>query len=75
MSIILKAAESGLEYIIRTNIHMADMKNESGLMNEAYAKVGRFEAGKMPSKILIGVAYFPFGAAVKIECIAEVVER
>lgn len=42
MSIILKAAGSGLEHIIKANIYMSDMKNEFGLMNEAYAEVGRF---------------------------------
>ncbi|KAF5316242.1 hypothetical protein D9619_006785 [Psilocybe cf. subviscida] len=73
MSIILKAAGSGLEHIIKANIYMSDMKNEFGLMNEAYAEF--FEAGKMPARTCVGVAYLPFEAAVEIECVAEVVRK
>ena len=31
-----------------------------------------FAADKMPARTCVGVAYLPFGAAVEIECIAQI---
>ena len=31
-----------------------------------------FAADKMPARTCVGVAYLPFGAAVEIECVAEI---
>ncbi|KAF9004810.1 Endoribonuclease L-PSP [Cyathus striatus] len=70
MSIVLKAAGSGLEHVVKANIYMANMQGEFHLMNEVYSEF--FEAGKMPARTCVGVASLPFGAAVEIECIAEV---
>ncbi|PPQ96029.1 hypothetical protein CVT25_013891 [Psilocybe cyanescens] len=70
LSIVLKAAGSSLEHIVKANIYMTDMKNEFQLMNEVYAQF--FSPDKMPARTCVGVAYLPFGAAVEIECTAEI---
>ncbi|PPQ80083.1 hypothetical protein CVT26_011530 [Gymnopilus dilepis] len=67
---VLQAAGSDLQYIVKANIYMLDMEKEFGLMNEVYAQF--FEKDKMPARTCIGVKYLPFGAAVEIECVAEI---
>ncbi|KAF9005458.1 Endoribonuclease L-PSP [Cyathus striatus] len=70
MTIVLKAAGSGLEHITKANVYMANMQGEFHLMNEVYSEF--FEGGKMPARTCVGVASLPFGASMEIECIAEV---
>ncbi|KJA15268.1 hypothetical protein HYPSUDRAFT_149290 [Hypholoma sublateritium FD-334 SS-4] len=70
LQIVLAAAGSGLEHIVKANIYMLNMEKEFQLMNEVYAKF--FASDKMPARTCVGVAYLPFGAAVEIECIAEI---
>ncbi|KAF8808051.1 Endoribonuclease L-PSP, partial [Phlegmacium glaucopus] len=67
LSVILKAAGSGLDRVVKANVYLTDMVNDFKPMNEAYA-----ELNKMPARTCVGVACLPLGAAVEIECIAEV---
>ncbi len=39
LQIVLEAAGSGLQHIVKANIYMLNMKDEFQLMNEVYAKV------------------------------------
>ena len=39
LQIVLAAAGSGLQHIVKANIYMLNMKDEFQLMNEVYAKV------------------------------------
>ncbi|KAI0047503.1 Endoribonuclease L-PSP [Auriscalpium vulgare] len=70
MSIVLKAAGSDLSNIVKANVYLRDMERDFKAMNEGY--ITFFEAGKMPARTCVGVAYLPFGALVEIECVAEI---
>jgi len=70
ISVVLKAAGSGLEHIVKANVYMANMQGEFGLMNAVYSEF--FAANNMPARTCVGVASLPFGAAVEIECVAEI---
>jgi len=70
MSIVLKEAGSGLDRIVKANVYLTDMVNDFKPMNEAYAEF--FDKDKMPARTCVGVACLPMGAAVEIECIAEI---
>jgi len=70
LSIVLKAAGSSIDRIVKANVYLTDMVNDFKPMNEAYAEF--FEKDKMPARTCVGVACLPMGAAVEIECIAEV---
>lgn len=39
MSVVLRAAGSGLEHVIKVNIYLTDMANDFQPMNEVYAEV------------------------------------
>ncbi len=41
LSIVLKAAGSGLEHIIKANIYLTNIKDDFAPMNEVYAEVSR----------------------------------
>ncbi|KAF8211872.1 Endoribonuclease L-PSP/chorismate mutase-like protein [Mycena galopus ATCC 62051] len=73
LSIVLKAAGSGLEHIVKANIYLTNMK-EFQEMNEAYAE---FFADKdnLPARTCVGVAALPLGASFEIECTAVVPEN
>ncbi|KAF8204011.1 Endoribonuclease L-PSP/chorismate mutase-like protein, partial [Pholiota molesta] len=62
LSIVLKEAGSGLEHIVKVNVYLTNMLRDFQPMNEAR---------KMPARTCVGVANLPMGAAVEIECVAE----
>ncbi|KAH6916691.1 Endoribonuclease L-PSP/chorismate mutase-like protein [Coprinopsis sp. MPI-PUGE-AT-0042] len=68
---VLKAANSGFELIVKCNIFITDFKEFSD-MNEVYAEF--FPNKIFPARTCVGVASLPLGAAVEIECVAEVSE-
>ncbi|KAF8167405.1 Endoribonuclease L-PSP, partial [Crassisporium funariophilum] len=70
LSIVLQAAGSGLEHIVKVNIYLANLPRDFLPMNKAYAEF--FEKNRMPARTCIGVASLPMGADVEIECVAEV---
>ncbi|KAF9567833.1 Endoribonuclease L-PSP [Agrocybe pediades] len=70
MSIVLKAAGSSLEQVVKVNIYLANMRRDFELMNEVYAEF--FEKNKMPARTCVGVACLPMNADVELECIAEI---
>ncbi|KAF8971666.1 Endoribonuclease L-PSP [Flammula alnicola] len=65
LSTVLKAAGSGLEHIVKANVYLSNMVQDFQAMNEF------FDKDKMPARTCVGVASLPLGAAVEIECIAE----
>ncbi|KAF6754247.1 Endoribonuclease L-PSP/chorismate mutase-like protein [Ephemerocybe angulata] len=68
LEIVLKAARSSLQHIVKVNIYITDFE-KFGEMNEAYAEF--FDKDKMPARTCVGVASLPFKADVEIECTAE----
>lgn len=66
---ILKAAGSGLERVIRTDVFLIDLK-EFSKMNEVYSQ--RFKGAVMPARQTIQVAALPMGSPVEISCIAYI---
>ncbi|EDR15843.1 uncharacterized protein LACBIDRAFT_228921, partial [Laccaria bicolor S238N-H82] len=69
LSVVLKAAGSGLEHVIKVNIYLTDLVNDFQPMNEVYAE------NLMPARTCVGVACLPLGAAVEIECVADVASK
>ncbi|KAF5368331.1 hypothetical protein D9758_002154 [Tetrapyrgos nigripes] len=70
IAVVLKAAGSGLEHIVKANIYLTDMARDFAPMNEVYAEF--FEKGKMPARTCVGVAKLPFTAVFEMECMAEI---
>lgn len=70
IAVVLKAAGSGLVHIVKANIYLSDLPRDFQAMNEIYLQF--FEKDKLPARTCIGVASLPLGAAVEIECIAEI---
>ena len=66
LSEVLKAAESGLEKVVKTTVFLSDMDNFAP-MNEVYAK---YFADHKPSRSTVAVKTLPKNALVEIECIA-----
>ncbi len=66
LSEVLKAAESGLEKVVKTTVFLSDMDNFAP-MNEVYAK---FFGDHKPSRSTVAVKTLPKNALVEIECIA-----
>lgn len=66
LSEVLKAAESGLEKVIKTTVFLSDMDNFAP-MNEVYAK---YFGDHKPSRSTVAVKTLPKNALVEIECIA-----
>lgn len=73
LSVVLKAAGSGLEHVIKVNIYLTDLVNDFQPMNEVYAEF--FDKNLMPARTCVGVACLPLGAAVEIECVADVASK
>jgi 2-iminobutanoate/2-iminopropanoate deaminase len=73
ISRILKAANSGMEHIIKVNVYMTNMPVDFHPSNEVYAEF--FQAGRMPARTCVGVTHLPIGASIEIECVAEIPER
>ncbi|KAH6916692.1 Endoribonuclease L-PSP/chorismate mutase-like protein [Coprinopsis sp. MPI-PUGE-AT-0042] len=70
-SSMLKAANSGMEHVVKCNIYITDLK-DFGAMNEVYAEF--FPKDMLPARTCVVVAALSFNAAVEFECVAEVVE-
>lgn len=64
---ILKSAGSGLEWVVRTDVFLKDLKDFVA-MNEEYAK--RFKGETVPARQTIQVADLPMGSPIEISCIA-----
>ncbi|KAJ3927385.1 MAG: Endoribonuclease L-PSP [Lentinula lateritia] len=73
IAIVLKAAGSGLDSIVKANIYLTNMARDFGPMNEVYAEF--FDKDKMPARTCIGVAALPMGADFEMECSAEIPEK
>jgi 2-iminobutanoate/2-iminopropanoate deaminase len=65
---VLKAADSGMEDVVKTTVFLADM-NDFAKMNEIYAK--RFKQ-PFPARSTVQVARLPRDARVEIEVVAVV---
>ncbi|KII90321.1 hypothetical protein PLICRDRAFT_52071 [Plicaturopsis crispa FD-325 SS-3] len=70
IAIVLKAAGSGLEHIVKINIYLTNMARDFQPMNEAYKEF--FNNESLPARTCIGVLSLPVNADFEIECIAEV---
>jgi 2-iminobutanoate/2-iminopropanoate deaminase len=66
LSHVLDAANSGLNFVIKTTVFLKDMADFSA-MNAIYAE---FFPGKPPARSTVQVAGLPKGALVEIECVA-----
>ncbi|KAJ3895136.1 Endoribonuclease L-PSP [Lentinula edodes] len=73
IAIVLKAAGSGLDSIVKANIYLTNMARDFGPMNKVYAEF--FDKDKMPARTCIGVAALPMGANFEMECTAEIPEK
>ncbi|KAJ7723971.1 Endoribonuclease L-PSP [Mycena maculata] len=73
LTIVLKAAGSGLEHIVKANIYLTDM-GDFKAMNEVYAEFFEKEKDNMPARTCVAVAALPLGANFEIECTAVVPE-
>ncbi|KAJ6597222.1 Endoribonuclease L-PSP [Mycena vulgaris] len=71
LSVVLKAAGSGLEHIVKANVYLTDMGDFSS-MNEVYLEF--FDKDNMPARTCVAVAALPLGARFEIECTAVVPE-
>lgn len=63
---VLEAADSGMNFVIKTTVFLKDMADFAA-MNAIYAE---FFPGKPPARSTVQVAGLPKGALVEIECIA-----
>ncbi|GLB35792.1 putative ARM repeat-containing protein [Lyophyllum shimeji] len=72
IAVVLKAAGSGLEHIVKTNVYLTHLPRDFQAMNEIYVQF--FDNDKLPARTCIGVSCLPLGADVEIECIAEILE-
>ncbi|KAF5385353.1 hypothetical protein D9615_001208 [Tricholomella constricta] len=70
IAVVLKAAGSGLEHVIKVNIYLSNMTRDFQAMNEIYIQF--FDKDTLPARTCIGVASLPMGADVEIECFAEI---
>ncbi|KAJ6525752.1 Endoribonuclease L-PSP [Mycena capillaripes] len=71
LSVVLQAAGSGLEHIVKANIYLTNMQ-EFAKMNEVYSEF--FDKDNMPARTCVAVAALPLGASFEIECTAVVPE-
>src|SRR5215510_9919618 len=63
---VLEAADSGLNFVVKTTVFLKDM-NDFAKMNAVYAE---FFPEKPPARSTVQVAGLPKGALVEIECVA-----
>ncbi len=63
---VLEAADSGLNFVVKTTVFLKDM-NDFAKMNAVYAE---FFGENPPARSTIAVAALPKGALVEIECVA-----
>ena len=66
LSHVLEAADSGLNFVIKTTVFLKEMADFAA-MNAVYAE---FFPGKPPARSTVQVAGLPKGALVEIECVA-----
>jgi 2-iminobutanoate/2-iminopropanoate deaminase len=66
---VLKAAGSGLQQIVKTNVYLKDM-NDFAAMNNVYGKF--FDEETAPARACVEVARLPKDVLVEIDCIAVV---
>ncbi len=66
LSHVLEAADSGLNFVIKTTVFLKEM-TDFAAMNTVYAE---FFPGKPPARSTVQVAGLPKGALVEIECVA-----
>ncbi len=66
LSYVLEAADSGLNFVIKTTVFLKEMADFAA-MNAIYAE---FFPGKPPARSTVQVAGLPKGALVEIECVA-----
>ncbi len=67
LKMVLAAAESGFEAVVKTTIYLADMA-DFGAVNEEY---GRSFGDRPPARSTVQVAALPKGARVEIEAVAH----
>lgn len=65
---ILKAANSSLSQVVRTDVFLKDLKNDFQAMNAEYAQW--FKGEGVPARQTIQVVDLPMGAPIEISCIA-----
>jgi len=63
---VLEAADSGLNYVVKTTVFLQDM-NDFAAMNAVYAE---FFPENPPARSTVAAAALPKGALVEIECVA-----
>jgi len=63
---VLEAADSGLNFVVKTTVFLKDM-NDFAKMNAIYAE---FFGENPPARSTVAVAALPKGALVEIECMA-----
>jgi len=63
---VLEAADSGLNYVVKTTVFLKDM-NDFAAMNAVYAE---FFPENPPARSTVAVGALPKGALVEIECVA-----
>ncbi len=63
---VLEAADSGLNFVVKTTVFLQDM-NDFAAMNAIYAE---FFPENPPARSTVAVAALPKGALVEIECVA-----
>jgi 2-iminobutanoate/2-iminopropanoate deaminase len=63
---VLEAADSGLNFVVKTTVFLQDM-NDFAAMNAVYAE---FFPENPPARSTVAVAALPKGALVEIECVA-----
>ena len=63
---VLEAADSGMNYVVKTTVFLKDM-NDFAKMNTIYAE---FFPENPPARSTVGVAALPKGALVEIELVA-----
>ncbi|MHC5198503.1 MAG: RidA family protein [Planctomycetota bacterium] len=68
LSEVLKAADSGLEKVVKTTVFLSDM-NDFAEMNKVYAK---FFGDHKPARATVEVARLPKDVKVEIDCIGKI---
>lgn len=65
---VLKAGNSSLHNVVRTDIFLKDMKNDFSSMNEEYAQW--FTSQTAPARQTVQISELPLGSRIEISCIA-----
>jgi 2-iminobutanoate/2-iminopropanoate deaminase len=65
---ILKAANSSLQRVVRTDVFLKDLKDDFQAMNEEYAQW--FSGEVAPARQTVQVSDLPLGSPIEISCIA-----